>query len=200
MERILIYIKHNFKLIWLLFEWGNGLLFDLLYRKKLNNQLRSIFTEFTLLPYSYRALSQSDAQDLYSLIQRQELSDLEFFRPHGHDLHSINNQFSNRTLLMMGVFDRDNLVGYFFLRFFANKKCFVGRLIDRDYRGKGIGINMNHIMYEISWRIGFRCLSTISNKNKNVLKAHAKNPTISIVKKLPNDYLLVEFIKDNTES
>lgn len=198
MEKIFIYIKHNFKLLWLIIEWGNGLLFDLLYRKRLNNQLRSIFTEFALLPYCYRVLNQSDAQDLFSLIQRQELSDLEFFRPHGHDFHSINSQFYNRTLLMMGVFDQDDLVGYFFLRFFANKKCFVGRLIDRNYRGKGIGINMNHIMYEISCRMGFRCMSTISNKNKNVLKAHAKNPTISIVKKLPNDYLLVEFLKSKT--
>jgi hypothetical protein len=101
---------------------------------------------------------------------------------------------------MMGAFDDQKLIGYFFLRFFANKKCFVGRLIDKDYRGRGIGVVMNYMMYEISWRMGFRCLSTISTNNKAVIGAHAKNQAMIVLKKLKNDYILVEFVKKTSDS
>ncbi len=199
MERILIYIKHNLRFLWRLIELGNGFLFDLLFKKKLNGHVLKVFAEYALPPYNYRLLGESEAEDLFNLIKKQDVSDLEHFKPHEFDLRSIKEQFGNRALLMMGVFDRNELVGYFFLRFFASRKCFVGRLIDKSYRGKGIGINMNRIMYEISWRMGFRCLSTISLNNKTVLKAHANNPTISIIRKLPNDYLLVEFLKEGSK-
>jgi hypothetical protein len=97
---------------------------------------------------------------------------------------------------MMGSFDGNKMTGYFFLRFFANKKCFVGRLIDKDYRGRGIGPVMNNIMYETAWRMSFHCLSTISRNNKAVMRAHAKNRTMIVLKELQNDYLLVEFIRE----
>ena len=96
---------------------------------------------------------------------------------------------------MMGAFDKERLAGYFFLRFFASKKCFVGRIIDKPYRGKGIGNIMNHIMYQTAWRMGFRCLSTISKNNHAVIRAHAKNTSMVVLKELQNDYLLVEFVK-----
>jgi RimJ/RimL family protein N-acetyltransferase len=101
---------------------------------------------------------------------------------------------------MMGAFDGERMIGYFFLRFFANKKCFVGRIIDKDYRGKGVGLTMNKIMYETAWGMFFRCYSTISNNNKAVIKAHAKNSSMKIRKELANDYLLVEFIREKNQS
>jgi len=85
-------------------------------------------------------------------------------------------------------------VGYFFLRFFANRKCFVGRIIDREYRGMGIGNGMNRIMYRTAWNMGFRCLSTMSKNNSAVMKAHQKNSSMLVLKELQNDYILVEFI------
>ena len=54
---------------------------------------------------------------------------------------------------------------------------------------------MNFIMYETAWRMGFRCLSTISRNNIAVMRAHAKNPTMVVLKELSNDYLLVEFVR-----
>jgi RimJ/RimL family protein N-acetyltransferase len=194
MERILIFIKHNLVFIWKIIEWGNGVLFSVLYRNILENVLERVFREFTLPPYSFRMLQRQDTEALFNLIKSQKASDLEYFNPHGLEFVSISNQFDNRSFLMMGSFDGKKLVGYFFLRFFTNKKCFVGRLIDRDYRGKGIGPEMNKIMYETAWRMGFRCLSTISRKNTAVMRAHANNKTMVILKELQNDYLLVEFV------
>jgi hypothetical protein len=88
------------------------------------------------------------------------------------------------------------MIGYFFLRFFINKKCFVGRLVSTEYQGKGVGKTMNAIMYGIAWKMGFRCLSTISKNNHLVLRAHKNNENMVVRKLLDNDYLLVEFLPD----
>ena len=199
-EKILIFIKHRLRFIWRIIEWGNGLLFSLLYKSRLEKVLPNTFMEFAEPPFLYRKLHMSDADNLYELIHSQEEADLEYFKPHGFDIGTIRRQFKNRSLLMMGVFDGQEITGYFFLRFFANKKCFVGRLVDKEYRGKSIGLIMNNIMYEISWRMGFRCLSTISKNNVAVMREHAKNPTMIVIKELANDYLLVEFVRKSGES
>lgn len=159
--------------------------------------LPGVFNEFSLPSYTFRRLDPEDATELYELIKSQPAEDLKYFGPHRFELNAIKKQFSNRAFLMMGSYDKDKLMGYFFLRFFANKKCFVGRLIDSQYRGKGIGRVMNNIMYETAWRMNFSCLSTISKNNKAVIQAHSKNQAMKVLKELNNDYLLVEFVKRN---
>lgn len=196
MERLFIFIKHHLSFLWNIIEGVNGFIFYSFYNSRLEKILPQVFHEFAGSQFSYRKLEASEAESLCSLIEEQPLSDLEYFHPHGFDLNSIMKQFKNRSMLLMGVFDKGKMIGYFFLRFFANKKCFVGRLIDRNYRGKGIGHVMNNIMYYTAWRMNFKCLSTISRDNVAVMRAHAKNPTMIIRKELKNNYLLVEFIRE----
>ncbi len=195
MEGFLIYIKHNFNFFWRIIEFGNSQIFSLLNKSSLDKILQGVFQDFSVKPYVYRRLLISDAVSLYELINSQEKEDLEYFKPHKFDKLSIEKQFSNCSFLMMGAFDGNKLIGYFFLRFFANRKCFVGRLIDKNYRGNGIGKVMNNIMYETAWRMGFRCFSTISQSNKAIMNSHSSNKTMVVLKKLKNNYLLVEFIR-----
>jgi RimJ/RimL family protein N-acetyltransferase len=199
MENFLIFIKHHLGFLWEIIEWGNGLMFSFIYQSKLERILPDVFRESEEPPFSYRRLNLSDAEALHNLIHSQKESDLEYFSPHGFEIKTIKKQFNNRSFLMMGVFDRQKIAGYFFLRFFANKKCFVGRLIDKEYRGKGAGLVMNKIMYETSWRMDFRCLSTISKNNIAVMRAHSKNPGMIILKELANEYLMVEFVRNPRE-
>lgn len=195
MERFLIFIKHHFYFIWRIIEFGNSYLFTLIYKSSLERIIQGVFLDLDKQPYVYRRLLISDAASLYELINSQESADLEYFKPHQFDNLSIVKQFFNRSFLMMGTFHGNILVGYFFLRFFANQKCFVGRLIDKNYRGREIGQVMNKIMYETAWRMNFRCLSTISQDNEAVMRSHSKNKTMIVLKKLQNNYLLVEFRK-----
>jgi len=196
MERFLIFIKHHARFLWIIIEWGNGVVFSVLYRAGLLRVLPGVFREFTLEPFTFKRLSSANAGQLWVLINNQDLGDLEFFHPHGHDLESVKKQFNVKAFLMMGVFEGSNLIGYFFLRFFSNRKCFVGRLIDKNYRGRGIGNVMNTIMYQIAWRMNFRCLSTISRNNRLVMQAHSGNSHIRVIKELHDDYMLVEFIRE----
>lgn len=200
MERLLIFIKHHIAFLWDIIEWGNSILFSCFYRNKMEGILSDVLADFTFPLLSLRKLSDLDIMTLHNLIEKQDIADIKYFNPHGFDVKSLNDKLRNRSFLMMGVFESEKLVGYFFLRFFFNKKCFVGRLIDEEYRGKGIGSVMNTIMYETAWRMGFKCLSTISKNNSAVMRAHAKNPTMVVLKELQNDYLLVEFVRHKAGS
>jgi hypothetical protein len=200
MERALIFIKHHFKFLWRIIEWGNGILFFLIFKSKTEIISQRFYKEFDLHVFSYRKLVSEDIVSLDKLIKSQNPSDLKYFHPHDLDINSLLKQLKKPAFLMMGVFLGEKIVGYFFLRFFINKKCFVGRLIDQDYRGKGIGQIMNSIMYNTAWSMGFRCLSTISFKNESVMRAHSKNPAMVVLKELQNDYLLVEFLNNHTST
>lgn len=196
MEAVLVYIKHHIKWVWKVIEFVNAKLVILFYRKDLNEIDDKLKDRSGIEPYLYRRLLPSDVESLHSLINTQSKEDLKYFNPHGFDLTSLKKQFKNDSLIMMGVFDKEHLVGYFFLRFFFTRKCFVGRIIDHSYRGKGIGRVMNQLMYKISWDMNFRCLSTISRHNQLVMRAHSNNTNLVIRKELRNDYLLVEFLQD----
>jgi len=196
MENVLIFIKHHFAFLWRIIECGNGWIFSLFYKSKLEKVLPAVLKELNENEYSFRRLKPSDAEALYKMINMQTLYDLDYFHPHRFDLISIKSQFENHSFLMMGAFEDDIIVGYFFLRFFINRKCFVGRLIDKNYRGRGIGEVMNKIMYETAWGMKFHCMSTISRRNKAIMKAHSKNQSMIIRKELQNDYLLVEFVQN----
>jgi hypothetical protein len=177
----------------------NDLLFYLLYHKRLDKVAREVFKEIQHHSVVFKRISIAESASLYELIRNQPASDLTYFKPHSFEFKSIVRQTRKPSFLMMGAFINDSLVGYFFLRLFVNRKCFVGRLIDKNYRGHGIGVTMNRIMYEIAWRMKFRCLSTISRNNHAVMKAHSGNRYMSVLKELKDDYWLVEFLPDNHE-
>ena len=119
-----------------------------------------------------------------------------FFEPHPVDYPALKKVLKTPSFFMLGVFDsKDELLGYFFLRCFLNKKCFVGRYVAGPHRNRGIGKTMNRILYHTAWDAGFRCFATFSPENKLIMKAHASNPCMQVRKTLSNGYLLVEFVK-----
>lgn len=191
--RLLIYIKHHFKFIWQAIEWLNAVLFKLFNGHRFNQGLISVINQYSLPGFTFRQLKETDLTELHNLISSQAPARLAYFKPHGFDLISLRQAFRNQAFIMMGAFEGQKLVGYFFLRCFCNRKCFVGRLIDEPYEGRGIGRVMNSIMYNTGWKAGFRVLSTISRNNKWVMKSHANNSTMVILKELDNDFLFVEF-------
>ena len=198
MESILIFIKHHFGFLWKIIEVINDRLFSILNSSRIKKTVPDVIREFSKNK-KVKVLSISDVDDLHKLINSQKSEDLKYFQPHGFDIDSLKKQAAKRSFLMMGIYEGDKLTGYFFLRFFFNGKCFVGRLIDKEHRGKGLGNIMNDIMYNIAWRMNFRCLSTISKHNKAVVGAHKKNSHMKILKELPDDYLLVEFVESSLQ-
>ena len=192
--RILLFIKHRMPWLWIGVDWLNARLYSLLHQKNTAIQVDRAFREFALEGFDFRRLASADLDALHKLLRRQGDERLRYFQPHGFDPDSLKKMLNNPAFLMFGAFRNGSLVGYFFLRCFWNRKCFVGRLIDEPYEGQGIGRVMNQIMYHTAWWSGFRCFTSISRNNKWIMRAHAKNPHATFVTELANDYQLVEFL------
>jgi hypothetical protein len=192
---LLLSLKHRLPALWRVVEWLNAMLFDVLHRRTVQEQATHSLQEFALEPYTFRSLTAADVPALGHLIGRQGAGRLDHFKPHGFDEASLLRAHRNPSFLMFGAFDESTLVGYFFLRCFWNRRCFVGRLIDEPHEGRGIGRVMNRIMYNTAWRSRFRCMTTVSKKNAMVMRSHANNPAARVLEALPNDYLLIEFVQ-----
>nr|MBD3621329.1 hypothetical protein [Sunxiuqinia sp.] len=190
----LIYLKHHVPFIWKMVEILNSLLFRLLYGQRIRQVVGEVIARSELPGYVFRRLEKNDLPELERLLRSQPAEKVAFFKPHGFGRKSLEAVYANPAFPMMGVFDGSRMAGYFFLRCFWNKKCFVGRLVDTPYEGRGLGRAMNGILYPIAWQMGFRCLSTISKNNRDVMRSHAGNPAMRIVKELSGDYMLVEFV------
>ena len=192
--RILLFIKHRIPWLWVGIDWLNARLYRILHQKNMAQKAERAFDKFELDGFEFRPLVQADLSDLKALLERQKSGRLEYFRPHGFDYASLRKMYANPAFLMFGVFSEQRMIGYFFLRCFWNQKCFVGRLLDEPFEGKGIGRVMNQIMYNTAWWSGFRCFTSISRNNQWIMRAHAKNPHARFVAELANGYQLVEFI------
>jgi len=192
--KVLIYVEHRYPFLWRIVEWVNGFIFKLLYGREFVQSAAGACRVFSRVRYRARLLTVADLGSLEALLAAQAPNRLTWFHPHGFDRKSLSAEFHNPAFLMMGVFDGPVMAGYFFLRCFWTRKCFVGRLVDQEYEGLGIGGMMNEIMYRTGWYNHFRVLSTISRNNHRVMRAHAGNPALKVLKELRNDYLLVEFV------
>lgn len=190
-----LYLKNNHPIIWKFIEFVNGKIFNFLYLKRFTAVNSHLLNSQELPPFTFRKLKEEDLEQITILIANLEPVQGAYFEPHLFDLKSLRRVFKNPSFIMMGVFLNSQLVGYFLLRCFINKKCFVGRLVDKEYRGKDIGKKMNEILYHSAWDSGFRCFATISKENDLVLKAHTGNPSMFVMHELDDNYLLVEFVE-----
>ncbi|MFZ2340925.1 MAG: hypothetical protein WAW07_14540, partial [Bacteroidales bacterium] len=187
-------IKHNLPGVWRLAERANGVLFRLIYEDRFKEIIPNVLNASSPGDYTYRLLELNELHSLETFLIKQPSERVEYFKPHGFSFGSLLEAYNNPAFFMFGVFNGEDIIGYFFLRCFLNRKSFVGRIISQNYEGKGIGREMNRIMYNTGWNAGFRVLSTISKNNNLVMRSHAGNPFIVILKELKNNYVLVEFL------
>lgn len=188
-------IKKRFPWLWNVVEFINGVLIRLCYGRSINTAIsRSL--DNTSSSYLYRKLTSKDAFILADFISQQPSGFDTFFKPHGFTAKDFKRVLTNGTFILIGVFDSDKLIGYCFIRFFINKSAFRGKIVDKEYQGRGIAKQMGLIMSKIASNAGFRVYATISKDNVASLKSAKYGSSIEIIKELPDNYLYVE-IKEN---
>jgi hypothetical protein len=192
---ILYKLKAKYPKIWSVIESLNSQLFGIFYARSIKAKLHHNLLQTNDKALYFRFLTSNDTTNLLQLLNTLETELSGYFEPHDFTPKAINHQLKNNAFFMMGAFNENTLVGYFFIRAGINKKCFVGRLIHKDYRSCGIGRKMNQIMYQSAWSAGFRIFATLSPNNKLVMQSHKNNPNMKVLKNLPDNYLLVEFVK-----
>lgn len=184
-------IKKHLPWAWNSIEWLNGRCVRLLYGHKIdsaiNNALGNVDSQ-----YAYKKLYKSHAEQLVKFIAQQPSGFDTFFKPHGFTAKDFVRVLTNGTFSLIGVFDNDDIIGYCFIRFFINKSAFRGKIVDKEYQGRGIAKQMGLIMSKVALNAGFRVYATISKNNVASLKSAEYGSCVEVIKEMPDNYLYVE--------
>uniref|UniRef100_UPI004028A3AC GNAT family N-acetyltransferase n=1 Tax=Prevotella sp. TaxID=59823 RepID=UPI004028A3AC len=188
-------IRGRMPWLWQMTDRVNSMLFTLRYDQKVK-QIEKMWGEG--IPYTIVPLRCYDAEEISHFFAHQPAEAFRFFRPHGFDVKSIRQLQKNRAFLAYMLEQEGTLVGYFFLRSFFWGKCFRGRMVDIDWRGKGIGTLMNCLMNRLGYGLGMHIFETVSADNVASLKSAQAASDIRVLKRLPSNDLYIEVLPKKT--
>jgi len=190
-------LRDKFSWLWNIIEWINGVIFYIRYGKKLNN-LNANLNNNKVVPEGYEIvpIKSISTNDLVSFFMHQPEEAYTYFRPHGFDAKSIKLLQGNKAFLGYVLKDKINgaIAGYCFNRCFFHGQGFRGRMVDIDYRGKGLGTAMNKILNEVGFGIGLRLFETVSKDNIASYRSAMSASDVEVVKELEHNELYLEII------
>lgn len=185
-------IRDKLGWLWNLIEDVNSLLFSWRYGKKINNWC------FDEIPTGYKILPIKDipVKILVEFFEHQPSATFDYFRPHAFDADNIKRLQKNKAFLAYVLQDEENnkIAGYCFNRCFFHGKGFRGRMVDIDYRGKGLGTAMNKLLNEVGFGIGLRLFETVSKNNIASYRSALSASKVRVVKEMPDNVLYIEIL------
>lgn len=187
-------LRDNLVWLWNLIESINGMIFSLKYGRRLQS------ISLTRIPEGYSLIELKDVPIgmLVDFFNNQPKEAFAYFRPHGFDAKSIKRLQGNKAFLGYVLLDKQNskIAGYCFNRCFFHGQGFRGRMVDIEYRGKGLGIAMNKILNEVGFGIGLRLFETVSRNNVPSYRSALSTSNVRVVKELPNNEVYLEILSD----
>ena len=186
-------LKDKLPFIWDAIEKVNEWLFVLRYGKKVKNIVVICVPE----GYELVALKDVETTRIVKFSEHQSEEAYTFFKPHGFDEKSIKKLQKNKSYLAYLLIDKTNglIAGYCFNRCFFQGKGFRGRMVDIDYRGKGLGTAMNKILNEVGFGLGLRLFESVSKDNVASYRSALSASNVKVVKELPYNELYLEIVK-----
>ena len=188
------YLRDKLSWLWNLVEILNAWLFSLRYGKKLK-----VFS-FSESPIGYKVLPMRDmsAEKIVEFFSRQPEDAYTYFRPHKFDVKSIKRLQRNKSFLGYLLLDKENgnISGYCFNRCFFHGQGFRGRMVDMEYRGKGLGTAMNKLLNEVGFGIGVRLFETVSKDNVASYRSALSASKVKIVKEMPHNEIFLEILPE----
>lgn len=188
------FLRDKLGWLWSLIERANGLLFSLKYGGRVKRFV------FTMVPCGYEMLKLKDvpAEQLVDFFSRQPEEAFAFFSPHGFEKTSIRQLQKNKAFLGYVLLDKSNgqIAGYCFNRSFCNGVGFRGRMVDINYRGKGLGTAMNKMLNEVGFGIGLRLFETVSKDNVASYRSALSASNVRVVKEMPHNELYLEILPE----
>lgn len=187
-------LRDKLSWLWNFIEYVNGILFSLKYGKK----LKSISFNEVPAGYEIQSIRTVPTEELVAFFHHQLEESFSFFHPHGFDAGSIKVIQRNKAFLGYVLIDSANekIAGYCFNRCFFHGVGYRGRMVDIDYRGKGLGTVMNKILNEVGFGIGLRLFETVSKDNVASYRSALSASNVKVVKELPHNELYLEIVKD----
>ena len=180
--------------LWQLVERLNAWLFSMRYGRRLG----SFF--FSEIPEGYDLVlfRSVPTEKMVAFFEHQPEDAFTYFRPHAFDAKSIRRLQKNRAFLAYVLIDKlnDKIAGYCFNRCFFHGQGFRGRMVDIDYRGKGLGTAMNKLLNDVGFGIGLRLFETVSKDNVASYRSALSASHVKVVKEMSNNELYLEILHD----
>ena len=178
--------------LWNFVESFNGWLFAMRYGSKLR------MFNFTSVPDGYMLVEMRDVPtgELVAFFERQPEEAYTYFKPHGFDGKSLHRLQKNKSFLGYVLRDKNNdrIAGYCFNRSFFHGKGFRGRMVDIDYRGKGLGTAMNKILNEVGFGIGLRLFETVSKDNVASYRSAMSASKVRVIEEMEENEVYLEIL------
>lgn len=192
--KIAHFLRDKMPWLWDMVDMLNSLLFSIRYGSKLNH------FRFQNVPEGYHILGLKEVSTDYLMdfFNHQLEEAYTFFHPHGFDAKSIKKLQRNKAFLGYVLIDNANgkIAGYCFNRSFFHGKGFRGRMVDIDYRGKGLGTAMNKILNEVGFGIGLRLFETVSKDNIASYKSALSASNVKVVEEMEHNELYLEILPE----
>lgn len=172
--------------LWQMVEWGNDILFMLRFGRQRG------------LPagadgFSLAWATKDDVAEMERFFARQPKEAFEFFKPHEFDAKTLEKLVRRRSFLMFLVRNETKeLVGYGFVRSFFNGKGFLGKMTDRDCRGKGVGTLIVRSAMQVCTAMNLRMLESISPDNKASMCCSQAACDVTVLEQMADGTLLIE--------
>lgn len=185
-------LRDKLSWLWNLIELLNSWLFSIRYGKKVNA------FSFAQIPEGYEIVPMREvpAEKLVAFFEQQPGEAYTFFKPHEFDIKSIKRLQENKSFLAYVLKDSKygNIAGYCFNRSFFHGVGYRGRMVDINYRGKGLGTAMNKMLNEVGFGIGLRLFETVSKENVSSYRSALSASNVKVVKELPHNELYLEIL------
>lgn len=196
----LLFIKHKLSFLWSFAEYLNGLLVSWLWGGKIQRQIEICCQKANCEEWIFRSIKESELPALNLFFSSQPDESYRYFKPHGFELNTLRRLSHNPAFRMLGAWSKEGeLVGYFLIRFFANRHAFVGFIVGQEFQGRGLAQDMGRVALNICWNVGFRSFATVAAANERALKAYRRINDFAIRKELAGGYLYIEYIKDQVK-
>ena len=135
-------------------EWGNSLLFGVIYGRKLRG-MEEVLGRYQQ-EYAVEYLKEGDVAALVQFFQEQPEEAFTYFKPHGFDEKTIRKIQRSRSFLAFVVKEQGRIVGYFFMRCDFIEAMFSGAIVPYDGMPSIAAISV--ITLAVSFEIPlFRC-------------------------------------------
>lgn len=185
-------LRDKLSWLWDVIERLNSWLFSLRYGKRLKR------FAFSTVPDGYEIVPIKDVptEKLVTFFKCQPEEAYTYFRPHGFDEKSIKRMQKNKAFLGYVLKDKENgeIAGYCFNRCFFHGQGFRGRMVDMNYRGKGLGTAMNKILNDVGFGIGLRLFETVSKDNVASYRSALSASNVKVVKEMPHNDVYLEIL------
>ena len=198
-------LREHLTWLWEVAEAINSFAFGIRYKKELT-LVPHVLAQSNTKQMTLREAVPQDAEVMAKFFTKQPEGNFEFFRPHEFDAETLRVLLKRTSFMMFvaempadqalscGIADscqKEN-VGYFFLRSFVHGQSYLGKMVDHEHQGQGIGKLMCKAAMDVALTLGVRMFESINKENMASMRSTGAVLKQVVLEELEHGDLLIE--------